>query len=68
MDVAKQAEQARVKSLRLAVAAEDSDEFTPPDVEVCPACGGDAFAGGFLGKFAHYNCRQCGWWFYKEGV
>jgi DNA-directed RNA polymerase subunit RPC12/RpoP len=26
----------------------------------CPACGGDAFPLGTLGRVKHYRCRQCG--------
>jgi len=48
---------------------DDADcDFEAPPAEQCPACGGEAFAGGCLGKLTHYNCRQCGWWFHKECV
>jgi len=43
-------------------------DFEAPEHEQCPMCGGEAFAGGSLGKLTHYNCRQCGWWFHKECV
>jgi DNA-directed RNA polymerase subunit RPC12/RpoP len=39
---------------------EHADALLEGDYIECPACGGDAFPLGTLGRVKHYRCRQCG--------
>jgi DNA-directed RNA polymerase subunit RPC12/RpoP len=39
---------------------EEADALLEGDYIECPACGGDAFPLGTLGRVKHYRCRQCG--------
>jgi len=39
---------------------EEADANLDGDFHECPACGGDAFPLGTLGRVKHYRCRQCG--------
>jgi tRNA(Ile2) C34 agmatinyltransferase TiaS len=43
-------------------------EFDGDEVEhaTCPACGGEGFQLGSLGKLEWFRCFQCGTDFYKE--
>jgi DNA-directed RNA polymerase subunit RPC12/RpoP len=39
---------------------EEADAILEGDYIECPACGGDAFPLGALGRVKHYRCRNCG--------
>jgi DNA-directed RNA polymerase subunit RPC12/RpoP len=39
---------------------EEADALLEGDYIECPACGGDAYLLGALGRVKHYRCRNCG--------
>lgn len=41
----------------------DSDLYANSEGAACPACGGEGFQLGQLGRTVHHRCRNCGFTF-----
>jgi predicted nucleic acid-binding Zn ribbon protein len=42
------------------IGEEEADAFLEGNYIECPACDGDAYLLGALGRVKHYRCRNCG--------